>query len=168
MFHRTMKHGIMAVQVRTKKCFSASKEESWTRALIFINAIFRCIRRVISIGRERARSQRIERIQYAQEFVAPCRVKSLDAVAITDHHDLCIFKYIRQAAEQETDENGNALPPERRLTVFPGVELTLAVPCQALLILDADFSIDLLPQVVQALSIAPAPDDDATPPYSAP
>jgi len=102
-----------------------------------------------------------ERIQYGQEFVAACRAKGLDAVAITDHHDICIFKYIRLAAEQETDENGKSLLPERRLTVFPGMELTLAVPCQALLILDADFPIDLLPQVVQALSITPAPDTDA-------
>lgn len=102
-----------------------------------------------------------ERAQYAQEFVAACRAKGLDAVAITDHHDVCMFKYIRRAAELETDENGNALPPERRLTVFPGMELTLAVPCQALLILDADFPVDLLSQVVQALSVTPAPDGAA-------
>lgn len=101
-----------------------------------------------------------ERNQYAQEFVASCREKGLDAVAITDHHDLCLFKYIKQAAEQETDDAGNALPPERRLTVFPGMELTLAVPCQALLILDADFPVDLLPQVVLAPSLTPAPDGD--------
>ena len=35
----------------------------------------------------------------------------------------------------ETDESGNPLAPERLLTVFPGMELTLAVPCQALVIL---------------------------------
>jgi chromosome segregation protein len=40
------------------------------------------------------------------------------------------------------------------------MELTLAVPCQALLILDADFPVDLLPQVVQALSVTPASDSD--------
>lgn len=102
-----------------------------------------------------------ERDLYAQEFVAACREKGLDAVAITDHHDLCLFKHIRKAAEQETDETGKPLPPERRLTVFPGMELTLAVPCQALLILDADFPVDLLPQVLMALSVTAAPDGDA-------
>ena len=101
-----------------------------------------------------------ERRQYGREFVATCRAKGLDAVAITDHHDLCLFKYIRKAAELETDDDGNTLPAERRLTVFPGMELTLAVPCQALLILDADFPVDLLPQVPQALSITPARDSD--------
>ena len=102
-----------------------------------------------------------ERHRYAQEFVAACRSKGIDAVAITDHHDLCFFKYIRAAVEIETDEAGESLPAERRLTVFPGMELTLAVPCQALVILDADFPVDLLPQVVQALSVTPAPDTDA-------
>ena len=102
-----------------------------------------------------------ERRQYAQEFVAACRAKGLDSVAITDHNDLAFFKYIRQAAELETDDGGNPLPPERQLTIFPGMELTLAVPCQALLILDADFPVDLLPQAVQALSVTPAPDGDA-------
>ena len=102
-----------------------------------------------------------ERRQYASEFVAACRQKGLQAVAVTDHHDLAFFKYIRDAAEMETDEAGGLLPSERRLTVFPGMELTLGVPCQALLILDADFPVDLLPQVVQVLSVAPPPDSDA-------
>src|SRR2546427_9125425 len=102
-----------------------------------------------------------ERRQYAQEFVDACRSKGIDAVAITDHHDLCFFKYIRAAAEMETDEAGKSVPPERQLTVFPGMELTLAVPCQALVILDADFPLDLLPLAVQALSVIPAPDTEA-------
>jgi chromosome segregation protein len=92
-----------------------------------------------------------ERMEYAQEFVAACRLKALDAVAITDHHDLCFFKYIRRAAEIETDEQGNSLPMERRLTVFPGMELTLGVPCQALVIFDADFPVNFLSQAVLAL-----------------
>src|SRR6266511_6282023 len=72
-----------------------------------------------------------ERRQYAEEFVASCRAKGIDAVAITDHHDVCFFKYIRQAAEMETDDNGKPLPADRRLTVFRGMELILEVPCQA-------------------------------------
>jgi hypothetical protein len=92
-----------------------------------------------------------ERREYAREFVAACRAKGLGAVAITDHHDLAFFRYIREAANAETDNAGKPLPEEKKLVVFPGLELTLAVPCQALLILDANFPVDLLPQVVQAL-----------------
>lgn len=102
-----------------------------------------------------------ERRQYALEFVAACRAKGLSAVAITDHHDLALFKFIKEAAEKETDALGKPLQAEDRLTVFPGMELTLAVPCQALLLLDADFPVGFLPQVVQALSVTPAPDGDA-------
>jgi type III restriction enzyme len=102
-----------------------------------------------------------ERRQYAQAFIAACRAKDLDAVAITDHHDLALFRFIKDAAEKETDALGHAVPPDNRLTIFPGMELTLAVPCQALLLLDADFPADFLPQVVQALSVTQTPDGDA-------
>lgn len=81
-----------------------------------------------------------ERMAYAQEFVAACRERGIDAVAITDHHDLTFFPYIKNAAE------GNPI-------VFPGMELTLSVPCQALLILDADFPESLLSQIPSALGI---------------
>jgi hypothetical protein len=40
-------------------------------------------------------------------------------VAITDHHDFALFEYIRRAAEGETNDDGTALDPERRLVVFP-------------------------------------------------
>jgi chromosome segregation protein len=100
-----------------------------------------------------------ERREYAHDFVAACRAKGLGAVAITDHHDLAFFRYIREAANEETDGGGKTLSEDEKLVVFPGLELTLAVPCQAILILDAGFPVDLLPQVVQALSIVPAPDD---------
>jgi type III restriction enzyme len=77
----------------------------------------------------------------------------LNAVAITDHHDLTFVSYIREAAEQETNPEGQTLPEGERLVVFPGVELTLGVPCQALLILDADFPNDRLSMVLEALAI---------------
>lgn len=102
-----------------------------------------------------------ERNHYAQEFVAACRAKGLQAVAITDHHDLAFFRYIRDAAAAETDAAGKPLALHDRLTVFPGMELTLGVPCQALVILDAEFPVDFLSQVVQALSVTPAPEANA-------
>lgn len=101
-----------------------------------------------------------ERSNYADEFVAACRTKKLQAVAITDHHDLAFFRYIRDAAARETDATGKPLPPGQRLVVFPGVELTLAVPCQALMILDAAFPPELLPHVLLALNVKPAPTSD--------
>ena len=41
-----------------------------------------------------------ERNQYADEFVKACREKNVNAVAITDHHDLVFYKYIKEAANR--------------------------------------------------------------------
>ena len=93
------------------------------------------------------------RREYASRFIQACRDKGLDAVAITDHHDLAFVSYIRDAASSELDEDGNLIPPGRQVVVFPGIELTLSVPCQALLIFDADFPADMFDLVMNALAI---------------
>ncbi len=98
----------------------------------------------------------LDRKQYAEEFVAACRQKGLNAVAITDHHDVAFFRYIKDAALAETDGNGKALPNEARLVVFPGMELTLGIPCQSLLLFDADLPVEFLSLALTALGITPA------------
>ena len=75
-----------------------------------------------------------DRNEYAMRFIRACREKGLDAVAITDHHDLAFVKYIREAAKTELDDDGDPVPANRQIVIFPGIELTLNVPCQALLI----------------------------------
>ncbi len=94
-----------------------------------------------------------ERKAYAKEFIRACRSKSLDAVAITDHHDLTFFKYIKEAANSELDESNNPIPKEKKIVVFPGMELTLGIPCQAIIIFDSEFPVDLLGTLYTALSI---------------
>lgn len=96
-----------------------------------------------------------DRNEYAKRFIAACRDKGLDAVAITDHHDLGFFPAIRAAAENETDNNGDPIPASDRIVVFPGIELTLGIPCQALLILDSDFPDNMFDAVCNALTIEP-------------
>lgn len=96
-----------------------------------------------------------ERKAYAEKFVKACREKGLNAVAITDHHDLTFFRYIKAAAENEIDNLGNAIQESDKIAIFPGMELTLGVPCQALLILDAAFPIELLPTLTTILSVIP-------------
>lgn len=97
-----------------------------------------------------------DRARYGRAFVAACRAKGLQAVAITDHHDVALLPAIREAAATEVGPAGSALPADQRLVVFPGIELTLAVPCQALLLFDADFSDSELARVLDVLTIAPA------------
>ncbi len=103
-----------------------------------------------------------ERKVYADELVSACRAKGLNAIAITDHHDLFFFRYIKEAAENELYDNGNCYDVKSRLVVFPGIELTFTNPasCQAILILDAGISIDCFIRVLNKLSITPNPDTD--------
>ena len=101
-----------------------------------------------------------DRIEYAVSLISACREKGLDAVAITDHHDMTFVRYVRQAAAQETDSDGALLSECDRIVVFPGIELTLAVPCQAILLLDPDFEDNRFGAVLTALAINPAPETD--------
>lgn len=102
-----------------------------------------------------------ERMAYAARLVEACREKGLNAIALTDHHDMAFVPFVKRAALAETDTNGALLSEDQRLVVFPGIELTLAVPCQAILVLDADFEENRFPAVLTALAINPAPDGDA-------
>lgn len=98
---------------------------------------------------------------YAKRLVDACRERGLHGIAITDHHDMTFVEYVRRAAAEETDQHGKLLAKEQRLTVFPGMELTLGVPCQALLIFDADLPSDLFDLAMTALAIAPNPPEEA-------
>jgi hypothetical protein len=102
-----------------------------------------------------------DRSAYAKTLVSACREKGLKAIAITDHHDMAFAEYVRKAAADEADAEGNALPEDQKLIVFPGMELTLGVPCQALLIFDADFPGDLFSLVTTALALDVAPSANA-------
>jgi chromosome segregation protein len=99
-----------------------------------------------------------ERKTYAEELVLACRQKGLGAIAITDHHDFAFFPYIKKAAKEELDISGQPIPGEKKLVVFPGIEMTLTAPnCQAILVLDAEFPENLLQSVLTTLAITPAP-----------
>jgi len=103
-----------------------------------------------------------ERRTYSNELILACRAKGLQAIAVTDHHDLAFFPFVKAAAAEELDDHGQAVPMEQRIVVFPGVELTLTSPtCQALLLLDADFPENLLESVLTTLAINPAPSSAA-------
>jgi chromosome segregation protein len=102
-----------------------------------------------------------DRKAYATSLILACRQKGLNAIAVTDHHDLLFAKYIRDAARAERDGQGHVIPAEQQIVVFPGMELTLNVPCQALLLFDADFPDDLFSLVLTALAITPSKDGEA-------
>jgi type III restriction enzyme len=82
-------------------------------------------------------------------------------VAITDHHDVVFVEYIRAAALKEVADDGTAIPAHSRLIVFPGIELTLALPCQALLLFDPECSGGELNAALAILGIVPSAETEA-------
>jgi type III restriction enzyme len=102
-----------------------------------------------------------DRRAYAAQLVQACRECGLQGIAITDHHDMAFVEYVRRAADDETDQAGKPLAKEQWLVVFPGMELTLSVPCQALLLFDADFPVDMFLLATTALAINFAPATEA-------
>lgn len=95
-----------------------------------------------------------ERLSYAKELIQACRLKSIDAIAITDHHDFCFFPYIKTAAAEEVDERGNHVSKENQIIVFPGIELTLSSPaCQVILLLDSDFDETKFNDILTTLTV---------------
>ncbi|WP_299499839.1 hypothetical protein [uncultured Roseobacter sp.] len=94
-----------------------------------------------------------ERVAYASRFVRACREKGIQAVAITDHHCMTFLPFMRKAALDAPGPVGTALLPHQRLIVFPGIELKLGVPCQAIVIFDADFPNDMFSLALNVLEI---------------
>ena len=102
-----------------------------------------------------------DRAAYAESLINAARIRGLQAIAVTDHHDMAFVEYVRRASQEETNDEGTMLPLNDRLVVFPGMELTLGVPCQALLIFDADFPADMFGLAMTALAITPNADAEA-------
>lgn len=96
-----------------------------------------------------------ERVAFAGSLIRECRKKGLQAIAISDHHDMVMFPFVRQAAKDELDDEGQPVTEANQVIVFPAIELTLGLPCQALLIFDANLPTEFISSIPVALGIAP-------------
>ena len=76
---------------------------------------------------------RISREAWASEFVDKCLDKGLQAIAITDHHELVMVPYVHSEVRTRQE-----LGQDCDIWVFPGMELTAHSGVQALIIFDAD------------------------------
>ena len=72
---------------------------------------------------------------WAKEFVDQCIAKSLQAVALTDHHEMIMVPYVQKEVEVRRKAD-----PEFDLWLFSGMELTASGGKQCLIIFDADLS----------------------------
>lgn len=84
-----------------------------------------------------------------------CVAKGLEAVALTDHHEMIMVPYVQQ--EIATRRKAN---PDFDLWLFPGMELTASGGKQCLILFDADLSEDWRRQAQGKLGIVYADLDE--------
>lgn len=75
------------------------------------------------------------RQHWADDFVDQCARRGLEAVALTDHHEMVMIPYVQAAIASR-----KAADPEFDLWLLPGMELTCRGGVQCLIIFDADLT----------------------------
>ena len=75
------------------------------------------------------------RARWAEEFVDQSVAKGLQAVALTDHHEMTMVPYVQSAILERKSAD-----PDFDLWLFPGMELTARGGKQCLILFDADLS----------------------------
>ena len=89
------------------------------------------------------------RAEWAKAFVDRCVSRGLQAVALTDHHEMVMVPYIERAIQERKQAD-----PGVDLWLFPGMELTASGGKQCLIIFDADLSESWREQAQGKLGIA--------------
>lgn len=98
----------------------------------------------------------LEREQFSKEYLQKIRDAGLNAIAMTDHHDVVFVKQLRKVAELQNQEFKSNSEFEKIITVFPGIEMSLANPVsQCIIIFDSDFSDSNLDSVLHFFGINP-------------
>lgn len=97
----------------------------------------------------------LERRQWAESFVDSCGARRLEAIALTDHHEMIMVPYVQQAIADRKLAN-----PTFDLWLFPGMELTARHGVQCLILFDADLSEEWRREAQGKLGIVLADLDD--------
>lgn len=99
---------------------------------------------------EAATEEDVDRVRHAwaRKFVEACYKKNLEAIAITDHHDMVMIPYVQRAIKDFKNENS-----DYDLWFFPGMELTTKGKKQCLILFDHDFDLKLCVAIQHNLGI---------------
>lgn len=99
-----------------------------------------------------------QRAEWAKQFIDACIARGLQAIALTDHHEMVMMPYVRdEIASRKTADAAFDL------WLFPGMELTALNGVQCIILFDADLSDDWLQQAQGKLGIVYADLDDKSP-----
>lgn len=108
-------------------------------------------------GKSKATAEDVDaaRNDWASNFVGECVSRGLEAIALTDHHEMVMVPYVEQAISDRKNAD-----PKLNLWLFPGMELTAKGGKQCLIIFDAALSEDWRQQAIGALKISYAAVDE--------
>ncbi|AYN66477.1 hypothetical protein D1013_03310 [Euzebyella marina] len=96
------------------------------------------------------------RNQFCKEYLDKISSAGINAIAMTDHHDVVFVQHLRRVAIEQNEIHDIMGEPEKKVTVFPGIELSLSNPAsQTIIIFDADFEDTHLNSVLNFLGIQP-------------
>jgi len=109
-----------------------------------------------SITPEQKEKITADREQFSKEYLHKIRNAGINAIAMTDHHDVVFVKQLRRVAESENQIFKSNSEIDKIITIFPGIEMSLANPVsQCIIIFDADFSDSNLDSVLHFFGINP-------------
>lgn len=91
------------------------------------------------------------RLIWAEEFIDQCTKRGLEAVAITDHHEMVMIPYIQAAISARKLQDSKF-----DLWLFPGMELTCRHGIQCLIIFDVELGEDWRREAQSRLGIVVA------------
>ena len=97
------------------------------------------------------------RALWARNFVEVCVTKGLQAVALTDHHEMTMVPYVQKEIERRRNNES-----EFDFWLFPGMELTARGGKQCLIIFDSDLSEEWRKQAQGKLGIVHANTNEKT------
>ena len=90
-----------------------------------------------------------ERRQWSENLIEQCATKGLQAVALTDHHEMVMVTHVQEAIEARKRAD-----PKFDIWLFPGMELTAKGGTQCLILFDTDVAEEWRVQAQAALGIA--------------
>lgn len=91
------------------------------------------------------------RDEWADEFVGRCLEKGIDAIAVTDHHDVALYPYVARAIERSTAARD-------KIWLFPGVEVTCQDAVQCLILFDEGTGHDVTLRIFGIMPRVATPD----------
>lgn len=127
------------------------RDIAWTGARFGVNAD-----QVESLTQEEKQQIDDNRNQFCKEYLDKISSAGINAIAMTDHNDVVFVQHLRRVALEQNEIHEIMGEPDKKVTVFPGIELSLSNPAsQAIIIFDADFEDTHLNSVLNFLGIQP-------------